>query len=244
MDVKLVLDNPTILTALFESISKIIDEGILQFTNEGLKLVALDKNNIIFVNLKIGCEGLTEYICKQDTNIGVDMEELIKYLKRGRKDDMLEIRVKDPLMELEYTGELRRTFTLKTFEILHESPEPPTLDYPSQFIIPTKILTDSVNDCDLNSDKLTCSVKEEKLTIHAEGEYGCSIIEYLLDDKQDRCKSILTTAYLKNILKSGKIFDDVTVNLGNDMPLQLDMNNTEYDVKLGYLLAPRIEVED
>lgn len=243
MIVKAVFDDPKIFKTVFESISRFITEVEMVFTSEGLKVSALDKSHVIFVVLEINAGGFDVYDFNGDGTVKVvlDSEELIKVLKRGKKDDILEIRVLDEKVEVVFEDESLRTFTLRLIDIDYETPEPPELDLPAVIELPVNIFNDFLKDAELFSDKVTITIVQEEFIVGSEGDFGECQNKWLFSGYDGTETAIFTLDYLKYIMKVAPIFKDMKIKLGTEMPVECHFEDAKNEVKMMYLVAPRIE---
>jgi proliferating cell nuclear antigen len=242
---KAVLSDSNILKTSFDAISSIVDEVQMQADTEGLKLDALDRSHITFVHLELKSGVFDMYSCDEPLKINVDTEELMKVLKRGKSDDMLELAVDESNLIINFEGEARRTFKIHLIDIEYEPPTPPQLEYPTEFEIPFTLLKNSIQDIDIVSDKISLIVDEDKFIASAEGEFGDATIEYLHGEKiEDNAKSVFSLEKIKEMLKADKFSEAVVLRLGNDMPLNLSLKMASDEGELSFLLAPRIESEE
>jgi len=217
----------------------------MQADTEGLKLDALDRSHITFVHLELKSGVFDMYSCDEPLKINVDTEELMKVLKRGKSDDMLELAVDESNLIINFEGEARRTFKIHLIDIEYEPPTPPQLEYPTEFEIPFTLLKNSIQDIDIVSDKISLIVDEDKFIASAEGEFGDATIEYLHGEKiEDNAKSVFSLEKIKEMLKADKFSEAVVLRLGNDMPLNLSLKMASDEGELSFLLAPRIESEE
>lgn len=242
---KAVLSDSNILKTSFDAISSIVDEVQMQADTEGLKLDALDKSHITFVHLELKSSVFDMYSCDEPLKINVDTDELMKVLKRGKSDDMLELAVDEGNLIINFEGEAKRTFKIRLIDIEYEPPTPPQLEYPTEFEIPFALLKNSIQDIDIVSDKISLIVDEDKFIASAEGEFGDATIEYLHGEKiDDNAKSVFSLEKIKEMLKADKFSETVVLRLGNDMPLNLSLKMASDEGELSFLLAPRIESEE
>lgn len=243
---EIVMDNPRILTLIFDSISRIVDEVEIQFGEDSLIVNALDKKHVMFVALEIPKDGFQEYSVPEPVTLAVDTDELMKILKRGRRnDDYILLEIDDPVLRIIFDGDMKRTFTIKTFNLQESCPAPPTLNYESEFKIESPVLEGLIRDCDVFSDKVTFAVDPDMLKLKSQSDYGEVICEYLHGNSDvNYAEAIFSLEFIKNVLKAVKIADWMELSMGNEMPLAVELNNKEYGIKMNYLLAPRIEAED
>ncbi|GAB6055370.1 proliferating cell nuclear antigen (pcna) [Methanobacterium alkalithermotolerans] len=239
------LSDPNILKTSFDAISSIVDEVQIQTDSEGMRLDALDRSHITFVHLELKASLFDEYLCDEPEKINVDTEELMKVLKRSKSDDRVYMSLDEGNFIITFEGEAKRRFKIRLIDIEYEAPSPPQLEYPTQFEVPFSLLKDSIQDIDIFSDKIAMMVDADKFIASAEGEFGDANVEYLHGEKiESEARSVFSLEKIKEMLKADKFSDIATINLGDDMPLNLKLKMVADEGELSFLLAPRIEAEE
>ncbi|MDP1552014.1 MAG: proliferating cell nuclear antigen (pcna) [Methanobacteriaceae archaeon] len=239
------LSDPNILKTSFDAISSIVDEVQIQTDSQGFRLDALDRSHITFVHLELKASLFDEYVCDEPEKINVDTEELMKVLKRSKSDDRVYMSLDEGNFIITFEGEAKRRFKIRLIDIEYEAPSPPNLEYPTEFEVPFSLLKDSIQDIDIFSDKIAMSVDGDRFAASAEGEFGDANIEYLHGEKiGTNARSVFSLEKIKEMLKADKFSDVATINLGDDMPLNLKLRMVSEEGELSFLLAPRIEAED
>ena len=151
---RLEFSNPSIFKDIFESIGHIVDEVKIVASNDGLRVDALDKSHITFVNLVLQPSLFDEYECVDIEELLVDTQELMNTLKRCKNDDILKLETTDGKLVLRFDGDASRTFKLRLIHEEYESPVPPSIDYPVTLTIPSVLVKDSLSDCRLYGENL------------------------------------------------------------------------------------------
>ncbi|MEM4528227.1 MAG: DNA polymerase sliding clamp, partial [Desulfurococcaceae archaeon] len=88
----------------FVAISKIIEEATLNFSPNGLKLRAMDPSAVALIDLAIPVESFTEFDIPGEVNIGLNMEEFARVLKRARKGDELVLEIGERKINVIFEG--------------------------------------------------------------------------------------------------------------------------------------------
>ena len=120
---KIELHDSSIFKTIFKSISSIIDEVILECDEEGMRLRALDRSHITFIQLELKNELFTEYICDTPEKISIDTTELMKVLNRLKSKDVLGLTTDEGNLIITLTGDATRTFRIKFIDLEYESPQ-------------------------------------------------------------------------------------------------------------------------
>ena len=205
---KFELANNKIIRDCLETVCLIIDELVFECDSESIRLRALDKSHITFLDLE---------------SAGLDEGNLI----------------------LTYNGDSTRTFKLRLIDVEYETPVPPTVNYPVTLSIPVKVFDDAVTDAELYGEKISLSCDNDYFITSADGEFGVNHNRYLHGESiGDYVKSTYSIPKIKEMLKGKGLSHEVKLGLGDDLPLTLEYHSPTNDYKLGFLLAPRLEVTE
>ncbi len=269
MDFSATLENSRILKGIIEAISFLIDETYVYVYPTGLKLNAIDSSHVAMLLAFLPKELFTEYKCSQDSKIGINVQDLIKILRRaGSKDEIqlqLDKKDKNTLLITMKSDKSTRTFKLKSKEIpgydakeegLLESFEETLKDKFSATIqLEGAVLDEIVKDALIISDLLKVQVQsaEKVINFTAFDESGEVDIEIDLEGKGVLDKKVTNDAegiyslnFLENIIKIQSITNNFEIALGNNIPMKIKGAITSSagnptEGKIVYLLAPRVE---
>ena len=143
---KFELANNKIVKDCLETVCLIIDELVFEADSEGIRLRALDKSHISFIDMEWKSILFDTYECKEPCSFTVDASELLKIIKRIKTDDVLSAGLDEGNLILKYNGDSTRTFKLRLIDVEYETPVPPTVNYPVHLSIPTDVFNDSIVD--------------------------------------------------------------------------------------------------
>ncbi len=94
-----VLELKTVQTnafkTLIEALKEILTDANMRFTQEGLKIVAMNNPNTVLVNLKLKAENFEYFYCKSDLIVGVSMLNFYKLIKTITNNDTLSLIIDD-----------------------------------------------------------------------------------------------------------------------------------------------------
>ena len=79
------ISNNRIIKDCLETICIIIDELVFEADSEGIRLRALDKSHISFIDMEWKSILFDTYQCKEPCSFTVDASELLKIIKRIKK---------------------------------------------------------------------------------------------------------------------------------------------------------------
>jgi len=245
LDVKLLRD---VLTA----ISTLIDEGTFNISPEGIKLRSMDPSRVAMVDFSMQKSAFDEYASDQDAKVCVNLSELLKLLKRAKRDETLEISLDESASQLIVVirGKYTRTFRMPTLEVSEEEVPTPNVTFNAKVTLTTDGLKQSLEDVALVSDHVRIETDGEKFLMSAKGDIMGADIELqkgsdalLSLEVKEPCKATYPLSYLSDIVKAASATSEVVdLEFSTDMPVRLDFKQP-YDGSLIYYLAPRIEVE-
>ena len=242
---KFEISNNKIIRDSLETVCIIIDELCFEADSEGIRLRALDKSHISFIDMEWKSILFDTYQCSEPCSFTVDASELLKIIKRIKTDDVLSAGLDEGNLILKYNGESVRTFKLRLIDVEYETPVPPTVNYPVHLSIPTDVFNDAITDAELYGEKISLSCDNDYFITSADGEFGVNHNRYLHGENiGDYVKSTYSIPKIKEMLKGKGLSHEVRLGLGDDLPLTLEYHSPTNNYKLGFLLAPRIETDE
>lgn len=233
------LNDWIILKNLFENINEVIDEIVIECNPEGLEFSGIDRNHICFFSCKIPEDSFDEYVLDSVLYLDVDVNDLVKVLKRGKSKDSLTFKADVSTMEIIFKNKNTRRFKIGQIDIDDNSRDLPKMDYDVEFRFDYKSINDSLNDAGLYSDELKISCINNQLILSCEGSFGQYSNEYPLENSIGEGSASYSIDWLLKIFKNKLSSKELKLNMGDDYPLLVEIE--EQGIVLNYLLAPRIE---
>lgn len=241
------LSDTNIITSAFESIHLIVDEVQIQVDSDGLRLKALSRAKITFVNLELQSSVFDTYECDTPQSINIDTNEFMKVLKRCKTNDLMVISLtNDYNLKIEFKSNYSdRVFKIRLIDLEYDTPPSPNIPYNNQgVVLPVKVLKDVISDINIFSDRVKFEIKDDKLHIFEKGSFGECDTEYLIDeDINDTGVSGFSIEKVNELLKAEKFSNLCTLCLGEDVPLTLTYELVTGEGLLSFLLAPRLNEE-
>jgi len=256
--------DASMLRECIESITAIVDEGKLIIVEEGLKLRAVDPANVAMVSFELQSDAFDEFRfaaketeteagaeaeskAETEIGIGIDFVKLLAILGIGGKEEVeLEL---DERAQKMFTrmGSLAYTLSLLDPSSLRKEPKVPELEFPAQVIIETEEFRRTIRAAEKIGDHILLGVDGEEFYMEAEGEMDKLRLglqkEQLIHLTPGTVHSLYSLDYISAMSKGMSHAENITLNLGNDYPLQIEFEVAEGKGKVSYLLAPRIESE-
>ena len=249
---KFSISDVKLLRDILVSISTLIDEGTFNTSPEGIKLRSMDPSRVAMVDFTMQKTVFDEYISDKNEKICINLGELLKLLKRAKRDENLEILLDEETGQLivRIRGKYTRTFRMPTLEVTEEEIPIPKVTFNAKVTLTADGLRQSLEDVALVSDHVRMETDGEKFMMSAKGEIMGATIELkkgsealLSLEIKEPSRATYPLSYLSDIVKAASATSDVVaLEFSTDMPIRLDFKQP-YDGTLVYYLAPRIEVE-
>lgn len=256
MSFRMRIPNAKSFSDLVNAVSAVVEEGTFRVDESAVRLTAMDPAHISLVDFEFQKTGAEEFSCETPVEISVSITELLKFLKRARGGEGLElsydserrrltISFTDPSLSTE------RTFTVGALETAGEKPPSPKLTFDARARMEIDVFKNAVDDSMLVSDYVKVTISPSGVTLAAKGELGTSQTKVVkTPEKTDTALYDLqveaeTSAhfsinYLSKILRAATaVSKELTVELSTNKPIRLDF--TIPAGHLTYLIAPRIE---
>ncbi len=246
--------DATALRECLETVTAIVDEGKLRITDEGLKLRAVDPANVSMISFVLQSDAFDEFhfSCESEegdneTEIGMDFVKLLGILGIGGKED-IELKLDEHAQKVYIRmGSLAYTHSLLDPASLRKEPKVPELEFPAQVIIETEEFRRAIRAAEKIGDNIVLGVDGEEFFMEAEGEMDKLRLgltkEQLIHLTPKTVSSLYSLEYISAMSKGMSHAENITLNLGEKYPMQLDFELAEGKAKISYLLAPRIESE-
>ena len=237
------------IKTLTEAIYILVDESKFKLTSDGVYGRTVDPAHVGMIDFKLKKEAFDEYECKEEAEIGVDLEKLKSALKVATKDELVGLSYdKDEGRLAISIGNLTRKIALLDVTEMADT-KIPSLELPAEIVLSTVEMHQAIKAAEAISDHITLIADKDGFEMRAEGD--TDVVELKLSKEQlyslkcdERVKSTFPLDYLTDMVKvaRGKS-EELTINLGNNYPLKLSFEMAGGYIKIMYLLAPRIESE-
>lgn len=251
---KLKFENSKVLKNIVETLSSIIDEANFIVAPERFSVKAMDPSRICLLELIIEKDNFKEYDCKEKFQVGLNLSDFDKILKRCGLEDTIELNYndEDKKIKIRYQNEEAtriRAFSLTCLDLEIEEVPMDSLnkiEYSSSWSFEPNLLVEAIKDAEIYSEILNFEAKEGVgLNLSSSGQIGEmeyqlgleTFFEVNLDKIQ---KGAFSLAFLKSIMKLSSIVERLKIFLKEGHPLKMVFELLE-GAKLDYFLAPRVE---
>ncbi len=233
------------------AVGKIIDEAAFRITSEGLRMKAIDPSRIVMVDFNLSKDSLDEFIYEKDEIIGVNMEDLVKILRRALKNDELELEtIEGNRLAVVFIGRGRRTFIIPSLETIAEEVPELKIPFKVQIKMPPSIFRDVVKELEPISDAIEFIAKkdEEKLLARATSDLAEAEIELSIENgalidfkaEEEEARAIYTVDYLSDISTASQAADELDFYFATAVPCKIDYT-LPMGGRLTFYVAPRVE---
>lgn len=231
------------------AISALVDEAVFNLDPEVLRVRAMDPSHVAMVDLEWRKEAFDEYACDKPASLGINVNDMLKLLRRVGEDEVLDLNLDEASARLflKFSGKYVRTFSIATLDIAGE--EIPTLKvaFNTKARLTTKCLLQTVEDAATISDNIRFEATPEKLTMGAQGDLGTFSVdldkasEALLDlQVKEPSKATFSLNFLSQIVKAAAPSSDfVIIEFSTNIPIKLSFEIPQG--RLEYVVAPYIE---
>lgn len=232
----------TLMTALKD----ILIETNIYFTQDGIRIINMDKSHTVLVHMFLAATNFEYYQCKKEKIIiGVNMFHLFKLINSIDNDDTLTIYIESgdyndgivSYLALKFeNGDIKqcKTQKLRLIEPEAEELEYPDVKFSSVINLPSSDFQKIIRDLSCISEKIEiCSVGNE-LIFKCVGQFASAEIHRVESDgsmefikRQDSSKIIQGEFSLKNLLyfiKCTNLCSQIELYMENDLPLVVKYN--------------------
>jgi proliferating cell nuclear antigen len=130
-----------------------------------------------------------------------------------------------------------------------ELPEP-KLQFTATAELSAGVIQDGLKDAEIVGDNVKFELTEDGFFMHTESDTGATELKLRKGDPgllkltvKQPARAMFNIKYLIDMTKAASPTDVITINLGTNLPIQLDFPVAEGKGRLRFLLAPRIEAE-
>lgn len=244
---KIVIDDATSLKDAVDTIVNLVEEGLFEITNEGVRLKAMDPSQISMISFFMPKEAFSHYALDEERKIGIDVDKLSKVLARGAKGESAELGLEEGRLVVVFSGaKKRRVFKLPLIDVGSGLEREPRIEYRNYIRVEPDAFKEVLKDAKLVSNHIRLVLEDGRFRVEIRGDEGEVREEFEKDSGevkemkvQEGARATFPLQYLEDIVKASKSGSPLTIYLETDRPLKV-----EYDVvgaKSVYYLAPRIE---
>lgn len=227
-----------------DAIVNLIDEGVFEFTSDGVSLRAMDPSRIAMVSFSIPKSSFSKYNVDAPAKIGLRLDNLSKILARTRGNEKLRMSLEENRFVLEFISDSKRNFRLPLVELPEGYKKEPKKEYTAEIKIDGTKFKDILKDASLVSSYILLEAWENGFIITAHGDSAELKVE---NDKstmdgfnlKERAHAKFPLQYLSDMVEACPPNSKITIYLKSKAPVILNYQINGADIT--YYLAPRIE---
>ncbi|MHA1409188.1 MAG: proliferating cell nuclear antigen (pcna) [Candidatus Odinarchaeia archaeon] len=237
---------------IIEALSSLVDEGNFIVKPEGISMKAMDPSHIAMVDFELPKDAFKQYECADEVKVGLNLDEMVKIMRRAGADDALELSVEpnSNRLNIKFIGKALRRFGLSLIDIQNEELPTPNIQFKTRVKLTTDALRQAIDDALIVSDHIKFIAEDENLILKATGDTGeveiklnakedGAILEF---DKEEDSTATYALDYLSDIMKGGAASNIVEIKFSTNMPINVNFPLLDSG-RITYYLAPRVEAE-
>lgn len=232
------------LKGIVNIISTLIDEVKFTITPEGMTLKAVDAAHVAMIEMEIDKCAFEAYRA-EDCEIGLDLDKVKGVLKLASSGDIIKMEQDDTMGRLVFKiGNITRRMNLVDTSTMGDT-KVPQLSLIAKISLPVDELQKGIRAADTISDHIALKASPGRFELSCEGDTDSVNLcleggSVQVDTDTDVC-SMFPLDYFSNITKAIPSGTIVGIELDNDYPVKLVFALADGNVRVRYLLAPRIE---
>lgn len=250
--IKMRMADSKVWKTCVSAISSLIDEAAFKLTPAGIKMKAMDPSHVALVDFELPAAAFVEYNVERPAVLGVDLVEMNKIMARAKAEDefSLEYDEEKNRLTLIFRGASTRRFSMPLIDIDESELPEPKLQFTATADVMAGVIQDGLRDAEIVGDNVKFELSEDGLSMHTESDKGATELRLrkgdpalLKLDVKQAARAMFNIKYLTDMTKAASSTDVMTINLGSNLPIQLDFPIADGKGRLRFLLAPRIEAE-
>ena len=242
---KLILQDTKYLKEPISIISELVNEATFKIDKDKIELIAMDPANVAMVIFKLLSTAFTEYDVKEPLDLTINLDSFKQVLKRINADDAMTLELINNKLKIELKSNTTRTFNLSLINSETSVKKVPDLKFPLKIEMQTSLFDQAIEDSDIISDSVSFIVDKDMFTLESLGSLTSSKVDLLNDNltkiqAQDKVSSRYSIEYLKKMIKTSKLSNEVLIQFNKDYPLKLSYKILD-KMLMEFILAPRVQ---
>ena len=242
---KLTLKDTKYLKEPILIISELVNEATFKVDKDKIELIAMDPANVAMVIFKLLSSAFLEYDVKEPVDLTVNLDNFKQVLRRTNSEDVITLELLNNKLKIELKSNSTRIFNLSLINSESTTKKVPDLKFPLKIEVPTLLFDQAIEDTDIVSDSVSFIADKDKFTIEALGSLTTAKVDLMNDDKtriqtSEKVSSRYSIEYLKKMIKTSKLSDEVVIQFNKDYPLKLSYKILD-KMLMEFILAPRVQ---
>jgi len=204
-----------------DQIATFVDECNVHFNDTGIKIIAFDNAQIIYLEYELSNEGIEGEI--PSAIFGINVVEFNKIMSKINSQDQLYLDIKEQSLDVIIKGQYNRTFSFPQKIVDEKSLDIVINDYPVKLNLDGEILKDIFISSRVVSDSVVFDCCKSEIGISAEGLYG-KYKTKIIDTCDLPFKAKFSSIHLGNMLKGANNDTKIELRLSSRYPFYLNYN--------------------
>ncbi len=246
---KLELSDVDLLKNTMPIIAEVIDEGVFKIDQNGLTLLTPDRAMVAVVDFRLLSTAFDNFKVESEASLGLNLANLVAVLKRVKSTDTITLESDDKSNRLKVTikGNGVRVFEIPVIDIKTEKPPIDQLNFNSKIELESGVFEEGIADADVIGDSVILEAGDNTFKMYSKGD--TSSMELAINEKDKgllsmknagKIKARYPLEYLKNMIKTGKLSKQMSLEFGTDYPMRISFQIMD-KMSLRFVLAPRVE---
>jgi len=232
-----------VLTEWLKPVSAIVDECRLRFSASQATVSAVDPANVAMVKTDVDAAAFESYETDGGQTIGVRLPKLFDVLSLTDGETPVHIALDESGGRATVTAAgLEYSFGTLDPDSIRREPDIPDMDWPVELVLEHAELADAITAADFCAEHLRIR-GDADLGYQAAASGDVDELTYSLNPasvaRGGTADSLFSLDYLHDII--GPLPEEVRVQLGEEVPLDLRYSLLDGDCDVRALLAPRID---
>ena len=256
----IIIDNLTkceCFTTIFQHIKNFTDSINISFKPDGLYVQTMDNSHVSIVELTIPKEWFSNYICEEDSVLGINVSILHKILNARDKTQKINIiynKTESDKLEIHFLNietsvkTYEKHFEIPLVDIENEHMSIPEINYQAEFSLSSINFSNIVSQLKMFGDTMEINCSEDNIILYSHSlDSGKMNVEINIDDltefsidEGENLKLSFALSYLHNICAFHKLTKEIELKICMDYPL-CARYQFEDSASIKFYLAPKVE---
>lgn len=211
-----------------DQIATFVDECNMHFCDDGIKIIAFDNAQIIYLEYLLGKDAIDGEM--PSAIFGINVSEFNKIISKVNSDDQLYLDILEQGLDIIIKGNYIRTFSFPQKIVDEKKLDVYLNEYPITLSVDASILKDVFSGARLVSDSILFDCKKTEISISSEGLYG-KYKTNLITKCDQEFKSKFSSSHVSNMLKNANNETKVELRLSSRFPFYLSYNIGENNLR-------------
>jgi proliferating cell nuclear antigen len=231
-----------------DAISTIIEEGTFAVRPDKIRFRAIDPARISMVDFYLDSEIFETYNLEGVKDIGVNLEDMNKILKRAHPGDRLKFSLDEQANRFIVTleGLSVTTFSIPLLDLGMDQPPDRSISFTTTIRMESGVLSEALKNIAIIEDYVQMRVTPDFFRLEGEGTVESVNVRMSRDSEgiahmevKEDSRAMFIITNIQNMLRAAEPTDIVELEFGNDLPLKLTVPLEGGHIT--FLLAPRVQ---